>query len=179
VTVMKRLCVVMTIAGMACACALEAQTPTSLATEAKQAYNAVKNNILKSAEKMSEENYAFKPTPEIRSFAEVLDHVADAQMRTCAAVAGDEKTVSAMGKTSKADVMAALNAAFAECDKAYDSLTDANLSESIKTGRGQRSKLGALVGNTTHDNEQYGIMTVYMRLKGIVPPSSDRSSTGR
>ncbi len=176
---MNRLCVAISMAAIACACAVEAQTPTSLATEAKQAYNAVKNNILKSAEKMADENYAFKPTPEIRSFAEVLDHVADSQMRTCAAVAGDQKTVSATGKTSKADVTAALNEAFAECDKAYDSLTDANVSESIKTGRGQRSRLGALAGNTAHDNEQYGIMTVYMRLKGVIPPSSDRSSTGR
>ncbi len=176
---MNRLCLAILMGGMACVSMLEAQTPTSLSTEAKQAYNAVKNNILKSAEKMTEENYAFKPTPDIRSFAEVLDHVADSQMRTCAAVAGDQKTVSASGKTSKADVIAALNEAFAECDKAYDSLTDANVSESIKTGRGQRSRLGALVGNTTHDNEQYGIMTVYMRLKGIIPPSSDRSSTGR
>ena len=68
--------------------------------------------------------------------------------------------------------MAALNEAFAECDKAYESLTDANASEVIKTPRGQRTRLGALIGNTTHDSEQYGIMSVYMRLKGIVPPSS-------
>lgn len=171
---MNRMCFVMSVAGMWCACGLHAQSSGGVAAEAKQAYNAVKNNILKSAEKMPEESYGFKPTPDIRSFAEVLDHVADSQMRTCAAVAGEQKTPGAMGKTSKADVIAALNDAFAECDKAYDSLTDANASEVIKTGRGQRSRLGALTGNTTHDNEQYGIMTVYMRLKGLTPPSSER-----
>lgn len=162
------------IAAFTCGCAIQAQAPPGIAAEAKQAYNAVKSNILKSAEKMPDEDYAFKPTPDIRSFAEVLDHVADSQMRTCAAVAGDQKTASASGKTSKADVIAALNEAFAECDKAYDSLTDANAAEMIKTGRGQISRLGALARNTTHDSEQYGIMAVYMRLKGIVPPSSER-----
>ncbi|MBV9611198.1 MAG: DinB family protein, partial [Acidobacteriaceae bacterium] len=151
-----------------------AQPPAGLAGEVKQAYNSVKNNILKSAEKMPEDAYGFKPTADIRSFAEALDHVADSQLRTCAAVAGDQKTPNAAGKTAKADVIAALNDSFAECDKAYDSLTDANASETIKTPRGQRTRLGSLVANTTHDNEQYGIMTVYMRLKGVVPPSSER-----
>jgi hypothetical protein len=162
----------MSIATFACACTLHAQT--GLAAEAKQAYNNVKTNLMKAAEKMPEENYSFKPTPEIRSFAEVMDHVADSQMRTCSAVAGDQKSPNAAGKTSKPDVTAALQEAFAECDKAYDSLTDANASEMIKTGRGQRTKLGALVGNTTHDNEIYGTLAVYMRLKNVVPPSSDR-----
>lgn len=172
---MNRSFLAMSIAVFACACTLQAQT--GLAAEAKQSYNAIKNNLTKAAEKMPEENYSFKPTPEIRTFAEVLDHVADSQMRTCSAVAGDQKSPNAAGKTSKAEVTAALQDAFAECDKAYDSLTDANAPEMIKTGRGQRTRLGALVGNTTHDNEIYGTLAVYLRLKGIVPPSSDR--TGR
>jgi hypothetical protein len=162
------------LASFGYVCALQAQTGSTVAGEVKQAYNSVKNNILKSAEKVPEDSYGFKPTPDIRSFAEVLDHVADAQMRTCSAVAGDQKSANAAGKTSKTEIVAALNDAFAECDKAYDSLTDANASEVIKTGRGQRSRLGALAGNTAHDSEQYGIMSVYMRLKGIIPPSSER-----
>lgn len=169
---MNRSIPALSIAAFACACTLHAQT--GLAAEAKQAYTNVKNNLMKAAEKMPDENYSFKPTADIRTFAEVMDHVADSQMRTCAAVAGDQKTPNAAGKTSKADVTAALQEAFSECDKAYDSLTDANASEMIKTARGQRTKLGALVGNTTHDNEIYGTLAVYMRLKGIVPPSSDR-----
>ena len=171
---MSRCHIMLSIAGLLCGTALQAQMAGGVAAEAKQAYHSVKNNILRSAEKVPDDAYAFKPTADIRSFAEVLDHVADSQMRTCAAVAGDQKTASAAGKTAKADVVAALNDAFAECDKAYDSLTDANATETIKTARGQRTRLGALTGNTTHDNEQYGIMTVYMRLKGIIPPSSER-----
>jgi|SRR5579875_3699563 len=158
--------------GILCA----AQAPASgagMASEVRQAYTTIKNNLLRSADKMPEANYGFKPSPEMRSFAEVLDHVSDSQMRTCSAVAGDQKTPNAAGKSSKADVTAALQEAFAECDKAYDSLTDANASEMIKAGRGQRTRIGALVGNYSHDNEQYGILTVYMRLKGIIPPSSE------
>ena len=164
------------LAGLVAAGALQAQTGTpSIAAEAKQAYTSVKNNIMKSADKVPDAVYAFKPTPDLRSFAEVLAHVAESQMRTCSAVLGEAKTVDAASKTTKADMTAALQDAFSECDKAYDSLTDANALESIKTPRGQRSRIGALSGNTAHDSEQYGILSVYMRLKGIIPPSSDKS----
>ena len=175
---MNRSSFVLSLAAFGFACGLYAQMPSGgggVNAEVKQAYHSVKNNIQKSAEKMTEADYAFKPTPEVRSFAEVLDHIADSQTRACSAVAGDQKTPSAAGKTSKADVIAALNDSFAECDKAFDSVTDANAGEMVKMGRGQRTRLGVLIGTVIHDNEQYGIMTVHMRLKGMVPPSSERS----
>jgi uncharacterized damage-inducible protein DinB len=181
-----KLCVVM-IAGAALACGgvFQAQNPAPvvgietraenpLSGEIKQAYQSVKNNIIKSAEEMPEENYSFKPTPDIRSFAQVLGHVAESQMRTCSAFTGAQKSMDAASKTSKADLVAALQEAFSQCDKAYDTVTDADAANMIKTPRGQRTKLGALVGNTIHDTEQYGILTVYLRLKGLVPPSSRR-----
>lgn len=164
-----------TIFGSFAAIALQAQSAPSLATDLKGAYKNVKNNLLGSAEKMPEENYSFKPTPDIRSFAEVLDHVVVAQMHACGAVVGEQKAGNGQA-TSKADVIAALNAAFAECDKAYDGLTDANASDAIKTPRGERSRIGVLAGNLVHDTEQYGIISVYLRLKGIVPPSSDEAA---
>ncbi len=83
------------------------------------------------------------------------------------------KTGTAGTKTAKADLVAAMKESVAECDAAFEMLTDANAAEMIKTPRGQRTRLGALVGNTIHDNEEYGYMAVYMRLKGIVPPSSE------
>ncbi len=158
-----------TLAGSA---ALSAQT-NPISTEVRQAYTGIKNNLSKMAEKMPEENYAFKPTPEIRTFGQLVAHVADSQLRTCSAVKGEMKTGTAGSKTAKADIVAALKESFAECDAAYDSLTDANAAEMIKTARGMRTKLGALVGNTTHSNEEYGYMSVYLRLKGLVPPSSE------
>lgn len=153
---------------------VETPADNPLSTEMKQAYRSVKNNIIKSAEQMSDENYSFKPTSDIRSFGQVIAHIADSQMRTCSAVLGEQKSVNAASKTSKSDLFAALQDAFAECDKAYDPLVDADAAHMIKTPRGERSKLGVLVGNLSHDNEQYGIMTVYLRLKGLIPPSSQR-----
>ena len=153
---------------------LSAQTENPLSAEAKQAYNNVKNNLLKAADKMPEDGYGFKATPDVRPFGQVIAHVADAQTRNCSAAAGTPKTGDAASKTAKSDLVAALKDSFAICDAAFDALTDANATETIKTGRGQRTRLGLLTGNTTHDNEMYGTIAVYLRLKGIVPPSSDR-----
>src|SRR5579872_321495 len=155
-------------------CALPAQAANPFSTDAKQAYTSAKNNILKAAEKMPEEDYSFKPTPDVRTFGALIAHIADSQMRTCSAFNGEAKKADASSKTSKADIVAALKESFDECDKAYDSLTDATASEMVKSRRGERSKLGVLNGNTIHDSEEYGYLAVYLRLKGIVPPSSER-----
>ena len=71
-------------------------------------------------------------------------------------------------------IVDALNASFAECDKAYASLTDANMTEVIDAGIFKRSRLGLLWGNVAHDNEQYATLALYMRLKGLTPPSSEK-----
>jgi hypothetical protein len=170
---MNRNAILMIAAAIAGSSVLSAQTANPLSTEVKQAYTGIKNNLSKMAEKMPEESYAFKATPEVRTFGQLVGHVADSQLRNCTAAKGEMKTGTASSKTSKADLVAALKESFAECDGAYDSLTDATAADMIKTARGQRTKLGALVGNTTHSNEEYGYMAVYMRLKGIVPPSSE------
>jgi uncharacterized damage-inducible protein DinB len=155
--------------------AQQAQTPNPnpLSAEVKGSYTNIKNNVLKAADKMPEENYSFKATPEVQTFAQRVAHIADANMRTCAAIKGEQKTVGAASKTTKADLVAALKESFAYCDSIYDSLTDAEATKVITLGRGQRSKLAALWGIVSHDNEVYGTMGVYMRLKGIVPPSSE------
>ncbi len=140
--------------------------------EPKQMYGMVKDNVLRLAEKMPEENYSFKPTPEIRSFGQLVAHVADAQARFCSTVLGSPKSINAASKESKADLVAALKDSIAICDSAWDSLTPSNASENVKMGQMQRSKLGLLEGNSLHINEEYGYMAVYLRLKGVVPPSS-------
>jgi hypothetical protein len=153
-------------------CALQAQTPNPLLAESKRAYTAIKTNLTKAADKMSDENYNFKASPDIRTFGALIGHIADSQLRTCAAVKGEQKEATAASKTAKADLVSALKASFDECDAAWDSVTDANAAEML-AGRAPRSKLGALIGNTTHSNEEYGYLAVYMRLKGVVPPSSE------
>jgi len=153
--------------------ALQAQTTNTLSNEVKQSYTNVKNNLLKAAEKMPEENYGFKPTPDIRTFGALVAHVADSQTRACNAVMGQQKQASASSKTSKADIVAALKDSAADCDKAFNALTDAASTEMVKMGRSEVTKMGALMRTVAHDNEEYGYMAVYLRLKGVVPPSSE------
>jgi len=154
--------------------ALQAQTNPAIA-ETRAAYNNVKNNLLKAADKMPEDAYSFKPTPEMQTWAQRIAHIAN-QIGTCSAMTGERKTSDANNKTAKAELVAALKASFDACDAAWDSMNDKSAVEMI-AGRGgvQRSKLGALIGNTTHDVEMYGYLSVYMRLKGVVPPSSDHN----
>ena len=150
-----------------------ASNPNPLSADAKAMYNGVKNNLLKMADKMPEEHYAFKATNEIRTFGQLIGHVADSQARTCSAVLGDMKNLNTSAKTSKADLVAALKESFDLCDKAFDGLTDAKATETIAMGQRQSTRIGALLRTVSHSNEEYGYMAVYMRLKGIVPPSSE------
>ncbi len=150
----------------------QGQAP-STAEAIRQSYNAVKNNILKAADKMPDDGYSFKPTPEQRSFGAWVAHVADAQTAGCSRVLGTPKTPSAGSKTTKADLVAALKDSFDTCDAAYAALTDANGNDTVQTFRGPSTRLASLAGNVAHDNECYGSMAVYLRLKGIVPPSSE------
>jgi len=154
---------------------VQAQDFTSVAGGTKAYYSQVKNNILRSAEKMPEVNYSFKPTPEVRSFGQLVGHVADATYTFCSAVLGEKAPVSGIekGKSGKADLTAALKGAFGYCDKVYDGFTDASAGDTVKFFGGERSKLNVLEFNTMHDWEHYGNMVTYLRLKGIVPPSSE------
>jgi hypothetical protein len=152
---------------------LHAQT-SPLIAEMKAAYTTVKTNLLKAADKIPEADYNWKPADSVRTIGAIFGHVAN-QARTCAAVSGDQVTVDT-SKTAKADVVAALKASFDACDKAWDGMNEKTAFDTIAGRGGQlRTKLGSLVLTTVgHDNEQYGYLSVYMRLKDIVPPSSDR-----
>ena len=150
---------------------LHAQTTNPTIAETKTAYNNVKGYLTRAAAAMSDENYKYKPTPEMRTFGELLAHIADHQTSYCSTALGARKQGDAASKTTKADLVAALAASFATCDAAWASITDANATEMV----GQRSKLGTLILDVMHSNEEYGYMAPYFRLKGIVPPSSDRA----
>jgi hypothetical protein len=146
--------------------------PQSSATILKGAYARIKTNFQKAAEKMPEENYSFKPADGVETFGQRVAHIAN-QMGTCSAINGQRKPSSAAGKTAKADLVAALSESFAECDKTFDALTDANAMEAVSAGRGMQPRINALYGIVVHANEVYGAMGVYLRVKGIVPPSSE------
>jgi uncharacterized damage-inducible protein DinB len=133
-------------------------------------------------EKMPEEHFAFKPVPEIRSFGEAVAHVADAQARNCHLASGaGSKTLDADKKRTKAELLAALKESFAICDGAFAALTDARANETVTMGPSgfQLTKLSLLVSMIAHSNEQHGYLAVYLRLKGIVPPSTEAMNAGR
>jgi uncharacterized damage-inducible protein DinB len=148
-----------------------------LAGELQKSYASIKPNLLKAADKMPAEDYTFKPTPDIRTFARVVNHVTEAQLHICGAANNTDS--SALPKVpadtaDKATIVEALKASFAECDKAYSGLTDANLTDMLPAGQVKRSRLSMLWGNVAHDNEQYATLSLYLRLKGLVPPSSEK-----
>lgn len=158
----------LTVVGAACLMAQDA-----LSTEAKAAWNRTKMNLIGAAEKMDEANYDFKPSAESQSFKVLVAHTADSAMGTCSVYNGERKQLGAASKATKAELMEALKAGLAECDTAYNSLTDAKATEMIEGRGGQRSRLGTLYGNTIHLEHEYAQMAVHLRLKAVVPPSSE------
>lgn len=156
----------------------------SMSGHARALQSQLKVNVIKAAEKMPAEDYAFRPTPEIRSYAELIAHIADANYLFCSSALVDKnpggKLEEAVKKDpaskSKAAIVEALTASFAYCDKAYTALTDQNSSEPVKFFGQDRARIGVLSFNTSHDYEHYGNIVTYLRMKKIVPPSSERSN---
>jgi uncharacterized damage-inducible protein DinB len=152
-----------------------APNPTIAST--RGTFDLVKDWLLKAAEQVPEEHYAFKPTPEVRSMGQVFAHVADANFMICGLASGAKPTMSEIEKTkkTKAELTGALAASFKFCDAAHDGMTDARANETVKFFLpGTHTRLGVLAFNTAHDFEHYGNIVTYMRLKGMVPPSSAR-----
>jgi len=157
-----------------------ALTP-SIATSATNMHMTIRRDLLEAAEAMPAADYAFKPTPQIRSFAELVGHVVGANNYFCSMAKGEpppstvnfEKTV-----TDKAALVKALGSALSYCDGVYKETTDANANQSVKIagpgGSGQSTRALVLMFNVTHNNEHYGNVVLYLRLKGIVPPSTAR-----
>jgi uncharacterized damage-inducible protein DinB len=146
-----------------------------LSAGSKVMYTRIKTNIVKAAQKMPEENYAFRPTDSVRSFGQLLGHIADAQYSFCSAASGEKNPALGIekSKSSKADLVKALDAAFAFCDKVYDAMTDQRAAEPAKLFGQENTRLVVLSFNSAHNNEHYGNIVTYMRIKGLVPPSSE------
>jgi|SRR5581483_6377916 len=156
--------------------------PVGIAAGLQRQYAALKTNLTQSAEKMPEADYGFKPTPEIRSFGQLWGHVANAQFAQCAQAKGvpNPNAENLEQKTTKAEIVKALADSFAFCDDVFSSLTDETASQPLAGGRGgPTARSVVLLGLIAHGNEMYGIGTVYLRLKGLVPPSTENFGRGR
>ena len=140
-------------------------------------YNIAKNNLVRAAEQMPEGDYSFQATKDVRTFGQLIGHVADANFMICSTASGEANpstTSSEKTLTTKTDLVKALKDSFTFCDKAYQ-LADSKAAEEVTLfGSLKTNRIGALAFNAAHDMEHYGNIVTYMRLKGMVPPSSQR-----
>lgn len=139
-------------------------------------FQIISGFVTKSADKVAEDVYAFKPTPEVRSFGQLIGHVAEDNYIICAAAMGEKPPVEGIEKsmTTKADLVKALADSVAYCQKAYGGLTDATAAQEMPFFGRKMARVSILDFNSAHVYEHYGNLVTYMRLKGIVPPSSEK-----
>jgi uncharacterized damage-inducible protein DinB len=144
---------------------------TSMVTTSWQ---GLKKNLTASAALVPEAEYGFKPTPQVRSFGQIVGHLANDHFLMCSAAKGEKNpnAVDYEKTTNKAELVKALAASVAYCDAAYTSMTDAAALQPIEAFGRKFTRLGMLELNVTHGSEHYGNLVTYMRLKGLVPPSS-------
>ena len=177
--------IIIAVALSIAAMPLTAQTTGSGATAVgalKSEWQEIAGYISKAAEQMPEADYAFRPTPEVRTFGELIGHLAGAQYLICAAALGEPSNVGEDAyekqKLGKAALVAAFKSSNAYCERAY-AQPDAGMSAMTKLFGGERTRLAALARNTIHDGEHYGNIVTYLRIKGMIPPSSQRAPTGQ
>jgi len=146
-----------------------------LSIEMRSDYHSVRDYFIRAAEEMPDSEYGFKPSPAVRSFGQQVAHVADDQYNLCAPARGETRKAAyraiETSLSAKSDLVPALKAAFAYCDSAYDALTDASGATPAAGAQG-KTRFGMLNWNLWHTWEHYGNVVVYLRIKGLVPPSS-------
>ena len=153
-----------------------AQDGATLTAELKASHDRLRDDVVPSAERMTDEYFDFRPTLEVRTFGQLVGHIATSLYAACAAAGAErnphpevvEDTVS-----GKADLVDALKAAYDYCDQALASLNDVNGMDTV-TERREGTRLSFLIDSIGHTNLHYGNMVTYMRLKGLVPASTDQ-----
>jgi uncharacterized damage-inducible protein DinB len=163
--------------AIALAAPQQAPAASPLVASLRGGYELVKGNVLKAADQVPEDLFAFQPTPDVRTLGRLFAHIADANFGICSAASGQKPPMSGIekSKTTKVEIKEALEASFKFCDAAFDGLTEASAAEPVKFfGPGPHTRLSTLAFNAQHDWEHYGNIVTYMRLKGLVPPSSQR-----
>lgn len=162
------------------AASVAAQIADPISQTVRQGWDDAKRNLQQSAELMPEADFAFKPTDQVRTFGQILAHVAGANYVFCSASKGEKSPFSEdhfeKASKTKAEISKGLNDSIAYCDVAYNALTDKSAAESITMpfGMGSKPRVAALIGNTGHVQEHYGNLVTYFRIKRMVPPSSRR-----
>ena len=169
----------LTLATVPCAGYAQPQNPAPDAAvrTTRELWKSVTDYLTQAASEAPESLYSFRPVPSVRTFGELIGHVAGSQYLMCAAALGDPpRAEDAIERTmtKKAELVAALKESTAYCDKAY-AQTDAAAQGQTQLFGQSRSRLYALGLNATHNGEHYGNIVTYLRIKGMVPPSSRRT----
>jgi uncharacterized damage-inducible protein DinB len=158
-----------------------AQAPTAAAVLVRLAQNGwagAKRNIVESAAQLPEADYSFKPVDTVRTFGQILAHVADSNYFYCARSKGEPPPVPdgtlEKAATTKAAIVKALDESVAYCDAAYAALTPTSVAETVKAGNNQIPRVMPLFSNVSHNVEHYGNLVTYFRMKKMVPPSTKR-----
>jgi uncharacterized damage-inducible protein DinB len=155
----------------------------SMAKVAKTMHSTIRRNLADAAELMPASDYSFKPDAEARTFAQLIGHVAAGNFLLCSQAVGEKNPSSTFAErlTDKAQLVKALNDSLSYCDRIYDGTTDANFNQPAAVGLpGNTAQTATIRGavlmfNVTHNNEHYGNIVVYLRLKGQTPPSTARA----
>lgn len=153
--------------------ALTAQNP--IRDSMKGLFDVTRTNIMTTARELGPEVYAYRPTEEVRTTGQILAHIADGQYAFCSSAAGESSPMSEsieQTRTTKAAIVEALEQSFAYCERVFASTTDAAGGRAVSLFGAPNTTLGTLAFNTAHNYEHYGNLVTYMRLNGIVPPSS-------
>lgn len=150
------------------------QKANPLVASSRTMFGISKNDVLGSVDKIPANLWSFQPTPEVRTVGQLFAHIADGQYEFCGVAAEGKPLSKNIEKTAKNrdEIIAALNQAFAYCDSVYAKMTDAKAAEPVRFFGTNITRLAALDFNVAHNMEHYGNLVTYMRLKGIVPPSS-------
>ena len=150
-----------------------AQEP--LVQSLKGLHDVTRQVIMATARDLGEDVYAFRPTDEVRTAGQILAHIADGQFIFCSAAAGEANPHPdsiEQSATTKAAIVAGLEEGFAYCDRVYAATTDANATVGVEFFAGTSTRGGVLAFNSAHNYEHYGNLVTYMRINGLVPPSS-------
>ena len=153
-----------------------------LSASLKSMWDTLRLNLVQSAEKMPEADYGFQPAKEVMTYGQLLAHVANSSYSYCARGKGEDnpnKEDFQKTRTAKADIVKALNDAMTYCDGVYGGMTDAAAMELVKAGQNLVPRARFLITNISHDNEHYGNLVTYLRIKGLVPPSTERAQQMR
>lgn len=178
---MKHVCTSLFVLALAVPYAQAQPAPQtiSLSTGLQRSYDGIKRNLTEMSEKMSDADYSFMVTKDVRTFGQLMGHAANAQFGACAAargVANPNQGTDNEKKATKAEIVKALADSFAFCDESFKMLTDANAVDMVKQGANSVARGSVLAGLIGHSNEVYGTGIAYMRMKGLVPPSTERAT---